>query len=80
MHSSRMRSGCSLTVCWCLLPGEGGGGSARDGGVCSRGVSGPGGGVSSPGGVSAPGGSALGGHLVQGVASAGGGGWYASMH
>ena len=29
MHSSRMRTGRSLTVCWSLLPG---------GGVCSRGV------------------------------------------
>ena len=33
MHSSGMRTGCSLTVCWHLLPG---GGSAR-GGAWSRG-------------------------------------------
>ena len=52
-----MRTGRSLTVCWCLLPGGGG--------LCSGGVSAPGGvwsggGVSSPGGgVSAPRGSAL---------------------
>ena len=58
MHSSRMRTGRSLTVCWSLLPG---------GGVCSAGVSAPegsapggsvadpgfarGGGANSPGGV-----------------------------
>ena len=39
MHSSRMRTGRSLTVCWSLLPG----------GVCSGGVSAQG--VSAPGGV-----------------------------
>ena len=38
MHSSRMRTGRSLTVCWRLLPG----------GVWSGGVSAPGG-VPSPG-------------------------------
>ena len=34
MHSSRMRTGRSLTVCWSLLPG---GMSAPGGCVCSRG-------------------------------------------
>ena len=44
-----MRTGHSLTVCWCLLPGGGGGGVSGPGGgsVCSWGrgwrVSGPGG-------------------------------------
>ena len=60
MHSSRMRTGRSLTVCCGLLPGGGGawsGGSAP-GGVCLvRGE-----------GVSAPGGC-----LVQGVSALGGG-------
>ena len=52
MHSSRMRTGRSLTVCWRLLPGGGllwwgvvWGGGAWSRGVCSRGV------VSGPGGV-----------------------------
>ena len=52
MHSSRMRTGRSLTVCWSLLPG---------GGVCSWGVSARGGsglGVCSGGG-SAPGGGGM---------------------
>ena len=39
MHSSRMRIGRSLTVCWSLLPG----GVSGPGGVWSGGVSGPGG-------------------------------------
>ena len=56
MHSSRMRTGRSLTVCWslfpggcllrgCLLPGRGCllGGVSAPGGVCSQGVSAPGG-------------------------------------
>ena len=58
MHSSRMRTGRSLTVCWSLLPG----GVSAPGGVCSGG--------SAPGGVSAPrrggvcsGGSAPGGYI-----------------
>ena len=38
MHSSRIRTGRSLTVCWRLLPGGGvclvGGGSAWSGGAC----------------------------------------------
>ena len=42
MHSSRMRTGRSYTtVCWSLLPGEGGvcsGGGAWSGGICSGGV------------------------------------------
>ena len=53
MHSSRMRTGRSLTVCWSLLPGEvsapggsalggsGPGGGSGLGGICSRGVSAP---------------------------------------
>ena len=64
MHSSRMRTDRSLTLCWHLLLGGGcsGGvclvleGCLLRGGVCSQG------GVSAPGGVSASGGvSALGG-------------------
>ena len=48
MHSSRMRTGRSLTVCWRLLPGRGGvpdpGGECLvQGGSAPRGVSGPGG-------------------------------------
>ena len=84
MHSSRMRTGRSLTVCWRLLPG-----GVCSGGVWSWGVSAPGGvcsqgvcsrGVSAPGGVSAPeglllggllGGSALGGLFLGGVCSQG---------
>ena len=53
MHSSRMRTGRSLTVCWRLLPGggcllPGGVGGSGLGGVCSGGGvwSGPGGVVS----------------------------------
>ena len=60
MHSSRMRTGRSLTVCCSLLPGGGGlvqGGSAR-GGCLVRGGSAPGGGVSAPRGVPGPGGGA----------------------
>ena len=78
MHSSRMRTGRSLTVCWRLLPG---GGCLVKGGVWSGGcllwgVSGLGG-VSAPGGcglggVSGPGVSAPGGYLVRGVCSGGG--------
>ena len=66
MHSSRMRTGRSLTVCCSLL----GGGVCSRGGVCSGGVSAPGG--------SALGGSGLGGCLLQGVCSRGG--VYPSMH
>ena len=57
MHSSRMRTGPSLTVCWHVLPrgalpGPGGGSLVPGGGLWSRGVclvpvgwvSGPGGG------------------------------------
>ena len=61
MHSSRMRTGRSLTVCWSLLPGGGGVWSGE--GVVLGGVCGPGGwsrGVWSGGvwswGVSLPGG------------------------
>ena len=55
MHSSRMRTGRSLTVCCSLFPGgcllQGGGVPGRGGGgVCSGGVSAPeGGGVPGPG-------------------------------
>ena len=42
MHSSRMRTGRSLTVCWRLLPGGGGvcsgGGMSAQGGSAPRGV------------------------------------------
>ena len=70
MHSSRMRTGRSLTVCRSLLPG---GGVSAPGGCLLPG----GGGVSAPGGcgVSAPGRSAPGG---EGVSAPGG--WYPSMH
>ena len=78
MHSSRMRTGRSLTVCWNLLLG---GGVSALGGVCSRGCLLRGvsawGGVCSGGclllGVSALGVSALGGVCSRGV-------WYPSMH
>ena len=59
MHSSRMRTGRSLTVCWCLLRG----GCLLLGGVCSGGCLLPGGcllwggllwGVSALGGVCIP--------------------------
>ena len=53
MHSSRMRTDRSLTVCWRLLPGEGsasGGGCLVGGGVWSGGMSALGGGLL-PGGV-----------------------------
>ena len=69
MHSSRMRTGRSLTICQSLLPGgvsaPGGGGCLFPGGVCSGGVCS--GGCLLPGGVCS-GGSALGG----GVCSRGG--------
>ena len=68
MHSSRMRTGCSLTVCWSLL--------RVGGGVSSRG------GVSAPGGLvwgeclllggSAPGGVWSGGCLLSGGVWSGG--------
>ena len=70
MHSSRMRTGRSLTVCWSLLPG-GGGGSARGGGCLL------------PGGGAAFGGVCSGGCLLPegGVVCLGGGGrGYPSMH
>ena len=50
MHSSRMRTGPSLTVCWSLLPG----GCLLRGDVCSWGVWSRGG--SGPGGCLVPGG------------------------
>ena len=59
MHSSRMRTGRSLTVCWSLLPG---------GGVCSWG------GVWSGGLLRGGGGGLLPGERVC-VCSGGGGVW-----
>ena len=61
MHSSRMRTGRSLTVCWSLLLG--GGMSGLEGGVCSQegGCLLPEGGVSGLGGVCSQGVSAPGG-------------------
>ena len=65
MHSSRMRTGRSLTICWHLLPGGGGvslpgGLPAQGGSPCLGGFSLPGGGVCSgglpAGGFSLPGG------------------------
>ena len=71
MHSSRMRTGCSLTVCHSLLPGGGicSRGGVCSGGVCSWGVSAPGGcllpgGVYSQGGVCSWGCLLLGGCLL----------------
>ena len=67
MHSSRMRTGRSYTVCWSLLPG----GGVCSGGVCSQGGGCLllGGGVCSWGGClvggSAPGGCLLGGLVSQ---------------
>ena len=67
MHSSRMRTGRSLTVCRSLLPG-GGVLSQSQGGVWSWG------GLSGPGGVSGPGGCLVpGGVCSRGV-------WYPIMH
>ena len=45
MHSSRMHTSCSLTICRSLLPGVGGWGWCLLLGVCSQGVSIPGGGL-----------------------------------
>ena len=54
MHSSRMRTGRSLTICWRLLPG---GGCLLPGGLVPWGLSGPRGvwfwGASAPGGIPA---------------------------
>ena len=88
MHSSRMRIGRSLTVCWRLLPG---GGSVWSGGVCLvRGVSGPGGVCLVRGGfclvpggcLPGPGGPAWSGGVSGpgGVSAWSGGGWHPSMH
>ena len=66
MHSSRMRTGRSLTVCGRLLPR----------GVAWSGGSSAPGGPSAPGGAPGPGGSALGG----GGSGPGGGFWHPSMH
>ena len=66
MHSSRMRTGRSLTVCCSLLPGGGGGWSA------SGGVSAPGGGCLVQGGLPPWGVPGLGGCLLWGVCLPGG--------
>ena len=68
MHSSRMRTGRSLTVCWRPLRGEGGGGCLVWGGVCCQGGVWSGG-VCSWGGVPGPGGCLL----PRGVSAPGGG-------
>ena len=76
MHSSRMRTGRSLTICCSMLPGGGcllPGGCLIWGGVCSRGVSGRG--VSAPGGYLVGGVSAPGGVCSQGCLVLGGGAW-----
>ena len=69
MHSSRMRTGRSLTVCWRLLPG----------GCACRGVYLPGGvpaqGGTCPGGVYLPGGYLPWGVPARGVGVSGLGGW-----
>ena len=68
MHSSRMRTGRSLTVCCSLLPR----GVSGPGGVSAPRGSGPRGGVSAPWG-SGPGGLVPGGGgLVPGVSAPGG--------
>ena len=57
MHSSRMRTGRSLTVCQSLLAGEGvsaSGGCLLPGGSASGGVCSGGRGVSAPGGCGIP--------------------------
>ena len=89
MHSSRMRTGRSLTVCCSLLPG---GVCAWSGGVFALGVSScaPGGcawsrGSVCSGGVSAPWGCLLRGGVCSGGSAPGGGvclvkGGYLSMH
>ena len=74
MHSSRMRTGRSVTVCWSLLPGV----VSAPGGVCS-------GRVSASGGCLLPGVCVCsGGCLLWVVSSPGGclllGVWYPSMH
>ena len=81
MHSSRMRTGRSLTVCRSLLPGGGGGVCSR--GICPQGVC-----LLQGGGVCAPGVSALGrwvgicsrGGVCSGGVCSGGGGVSASVH
>ena len=88
MHSSRMRTGRSFTVCRSLLP-EGGcllrgvcswGGCLLVGGVCSRGGCLLLGGVCSGGRCLLPGGCLLSGGclLPRGVSALGG--WHPSMH
>ena len=56
MHSSRMRTGRSLTVFRSLQPGGGGGVPGPGGGTWPGGVPGPGGCTWSRGGVPGPGG------------------------
>ena len=79
MHSSRMRTGRSLTICCSLLPGggvcSGGGGVCSGGWSCSRGgVPGPGGVCLVRGEVMLPGGCAW----SRGVSALGG--WQYSQH
>ena len=71
MHSSRMRTGRSLTVCWRLLPGgvSAPGGFCLPGGVWSGGCLLTGG--SAPGGCLLPGGLSAQGGLLQGVSTPG---------
>ena len=72
MHSSRMRTGRSQTVCWSLLPGgRGVWGFSIPGGFSIRGGSPSWGGVLHPGGRGSPSGgfSILGGFSIRGGAS-----------
>ena len=73
MHSSRMRTGRSLTVCRSLLPG-GGGGVPAQGGTCPGGCTCPEGVVPARRGVYLPGGvPARGVYLPRGVPAQRGG-------
>ena len=82
MHSSRMHTGCSLTICQSLLPG----GVSAPRGSAPGGVSGPGGGGVWSWGCLLQGVSGLGGCLLWGVCSWGVSalgvcsGGYSSMH
>ena len=77
MHSSRMRTGRSLTVCRSLLPGDvcsGGRGCLLPGGGLLQGGLLPGGCLLLGEGCLLPGGCLLGGCLLQGVSALGDGG------